>query len=183
MSKYLYKEVIAISKNVGKIFEQNWKNSVPENIFYYRPPDAAQSFGANQNLRFSAKSPCDCFMFNGDFLYTLELKSVAGKSISFKRGKSEKGVIHKHQIENLKKLSSYKNVISGFILDFRSSGRTYFCPIKDFLHMIENINKKSFNETDLTKWCRVIEIKKKKLKVNYRYDIKNFIESIGCNHV
>lgn len=171
-----------MSRNVGKIFEQNWKNSVPENIFYYRPPDAAQSFGTNQSLRFSAKSPCDCFMFNGDFLYTLELKSVAGKSISFEKEKSEKGIIHKHQIENLKKFSSYRNVISGFIFDFRCSNMTYFCPINDFLHMIDNLDKKSFNENDLFKWCELIEIKKRKLKVNYRYDINNFMKDTEQSH-
>ena len=70
-------------------------------MFYYRPPDSAQSFGSNSNLRFSAKSPCDCFMFNGKFLYTLELKSVGTTSISFERTKEDKGVIHKHQIDNL----------------------------------------------------------------------------------
>ena len=90
-----------IANNIGKIFEQNWKKSIPDNVFYYRPPDSAQSFGNTTNLRFSAKSPCDCFMFNGEILYTLELKTVGTKSISFERDKTDKGVIHKHQIDNL----------------------------------------------------------------------------------
>lgn len=171
--------MIYISKNIGKVLEQNWKNSIPDNIFYYRPPDSAQSFGTNQNLRFSAKSPCDCFMFTGDFLYCLELKSVGTKSISFEREKSDKGVIHKHQIDNLQKFSKYKNVINGFIFDFRLSDQTYFCSISDFMHMINSIEKKSFNENDLFEWCKPFEIKKKKLKVNYKYDIENFIENIG----
>lgn len=169
------KGVIKINKNVGKIFEQNWKRSIPDDVFYYRPPDSAQSFGTNQNLRFSAKSPCDCFMFNGDFLYAFELKSVGTKSISFERDKSDKGVIHKHQIDNLQKFSTYKNIISGFILDFRLSGNTYFYAITDFLNMVNNIEKKSFNESDLFEWGNPIEIKKKKLKVNYKYDVKSLI--------
>lgn len=175
MVEFLYKEVNNISKNVGKIFEQNWKASVPDNIFYYRPPDSAQSFGSNQNLRFSAKSPCDCFIYNGDFLYALELKSVGTKSISFEREKSDKGIIHKHQIDNLQKFSTYKNVISGFIFDFRISDKTYFCSIKDFIIMINNLGKKSFNENDLLEFCQPIEIKKKKLKVNHRYDVKTLL--------
>lgn len=173
------KGAINISKNIGKVFEQNWKNSIPNNIFYYRPPDSAQSFGSNQNLRFSAKSPCDCFMFTGEFLYTLELKSIGTKSISFERKKTDKGIIHKHQIENLQKFSTYKNVICGFILDFRLSDKTYFCSINDFIQMTRNLDKKSFNENDLYRWCNPIEIKKKKLKVNYRYDIDNFIKDTG----
>lgn len=175
MVEFIFKEVNNIIKNIGKVLEQNWKNSIPDDIFYYRPPDSAQSFGSNQNLRFSAKSPCDCFIYNGDFLYALELKSVGTKSISFEREKSDKGIIHKHQIDNLQKFSTYKNVISGFIFDFRISDKTYFCSIKDFIIMINNLGKKSFNENDLFEFCQPIEIKKKKLKVNYRYDVKTLL--------
>lgn len=122
-------------------------------------------------------------MFTGNFLYTLELKSVGTKSISFEKEKSDKGIIHKHQIDNLQKFSTYKNVISGFILDFRLSDKTYFCSINNFIKMIKNLNKKSFNEDDLSKWCQTIEIKKKKLKVNYRYDIANYIKDTGGSNV
>ncbi|WP_349814339.1 Holliday junction resolvase RecU [Thomasclavelia cocleata] len=91
----------------------------------------------------------------------------------------DKGIIHKHQIDNLNKFSRYKNVISGFIFDFRLSNRTYFCSINDFIQMITLLDKKSFNENDLFKWCQPIEIKKKKLRVNYRYDIDSFINNTG----
>ena len=168
--------MLHINKNVGKIFEQNWKKSISNNIFYYRPPDSAQSFGSNQNLRFSAKSPCDCFMFDGNILYCLELKTVGTKSISFERNKTDKGVIHKHQIDNLTKFSTYKNIICGFIFDFRLSDKTYFCSIEDFNNMINTIDKKSFNEGNLLEYCNPIEISKKKLKVNYRYDIENYLK-------
>lgn len=165
-------------KNIGKVFEQNWKNSVPKDIFFYRPPDSAQSFGTNSNLRFSAKSPCDCFLFDGNILYALEQKSVGTQSIFFEREKTDKGVIHKHQIDSLLKFSMYRNVVSGFIFDFRLSDKTYFCNINDFLIMINNIDKKSFNEKDMFEWCNPIEIQKKKLKVNYRYDIDQFLKIV-----
>ena len=42
--------------------------------------------------------------------------------------------------------------------------------------MINNIDKKSFNEKDLIKWCKPIFIGKKKLKVNYRYDVDKFLK-------
>ena len=125
-------------------------------------------------------------MFNGDFLYTLELKSVGTKSISFEKEKSDKGIIHKHQIDNLQKFSTYKNIVSGFIFDFRLSDKTYFCSINDFIQMIGNLNKKSFNENDLFEWCNPLEIKKRKLKVNYRYDIEDFMKftegNLLCTH-
>ena len=93
-----------MSKNVGKNFEENWKKSIPKYIWNYRPPDQAQSFNSNKDeskLRFSAKSPCDCFIFDGNMLYTLELKTVGTNSISFERTKNDKGIIHKHQIDKL----------------------------------------------------------------------------------
>ena len=114
-------------------------------------------------------------MFNGKFLYTLELKSVGTTSISFERTKEDKGVIHKHQIDNLEKFSTYKNVVSGFVLDFRLSDKTYFCMIEEFVNMVNNLDKKSFNEKDLYEWCNPIEIEKKKLKVNYRYNVEKFL--------
>lgn len=169
--------------NIGKVFEQNFKKSVPNNVFYYRPPDSAQSFGDNTKLRFSAKSPCDCFMFDGKILYTLELKSVGTKSISFERNKTDKGVIHKHQIDNLLKFSTYENIISGFLFDFRLSNLTYFCMIEEFMNMINHLDKKSLNEKDLFFWCKPIIIEKKKLKVNYRYDIEKFLSDMRSQNV
>jgi len=168
-------------KNIGKVFEDNWKKSVSDNILYYRPPDAAQSFQMSSKLRFSQHSPCDCMMFDGKFFYTLELKSVGTSSISFERTKEDKGVIHKYQIDSLFKFSEYKNVISGFLLDFRLSDKTYFLEINEFLNLIECIDKKSFNEKDLLQFCTPIEIEKKKLKVNYRYNIQKFLEETRLN--
>lgn len=115
-------------------------------------------------------------MFNGKILYTLELKSVGTKSISFEREKTDKGVIHKHQIDNLLKFSTYENVVSGFLFDFRLSNCTYFCRIDEFLYMIDHLDKKSFNENDLFELCNPIVIEKKKLKVNYRYNVDKFLE-------
>lgn len=169
-----------MAKNIGKIFEDNWKKSCPNDVLIYRPPDAAQSFniGGNGNkLRFSQHSPCDFIMFDGKLntLWTLELKSFQG-SCSFERSKEDKGIIHYYQIESLKRFAEYQNVCSGFILDFRKSDNTYFLNINEWNKLIDGIvNKKSFNENDLLTYCSPILIEKKKLKTNYRYDIKKFL--------
>lgn len=166
--------------SVGKKFEDNWKKSIPPNIFYYRPPDAAQAFSMqNNNLRFSQHSPCDCFIYNGNIFCCFELKTVAGTSISFEKEKSDKGVIHKYQFDSLKNFSEYKSVVSGFVLDFRKSDNTYFVEVNDLLCLISNINKKSFNEKDLTEYCSPIIIQKQKLKVNYRYDVEKLLNELG----
>lgn len=132
----------------------------------------------SSKLRFSQHSPCDCMLFDGEYFYTLELKSVGTNSISFERTKEDKGVIHKYQTDSLLKFSRYKNVVSGFLLDFRLSNTTYFLQINEFINMISNLNKKSFNEKDMFEWCNPFEIKKKKLKINYKYDVENFLNTI-----
>ena len=42
--------------------------------------------------------------------------------------------------------------------------------------MIKHLDKKSFNENDLLEWCNPIKIDKKKLKVNYKYDVHKFLQ-------
>lgn len=109
-------------------------------------------------------------------MWTLELKSVAGTSISFERDKNDKGVIHYYQIESLKKFSKYKNVVSGLIIDFRGSDNTYFLMIEEWDDLINSIDKKSFNEKDLLEYANPILIDKKKLKVNYKYNVQRFLK-------
>lgn len=167
-----------MAQSIGKRFETNFKNSISENVLVYRPPDAAQSFNMSSNLRFSAHSPCDFMIYNGEYLWTLELKTVAGKSISFERSKDDKGVIHYYQIENLKKFAEYKNVISGLIIDFRESDHTYFLSINEWDQLIHYIqDRKSFSEHILLENVHPVLINKKKLKVNYRYDIDELLKN------
>ena len=115
-------------------------------------------------------------MFNGSHFFCLELKTVAGKSISFERTKKDKGEIHYHQIEYLKNCSQYQNIISGLIIDFRGTDNTWFLNIYEWDTLINSITKKSFNESDLLSYSHPILISKKKLKVNYRYDVDKFIQ-------
>ena len=42
--------------------------------------------------------------------------------------------------------------------------------------LINNLDKKSFNEVDLFEWCNPIEIDKKKLKVNWKYNVQQFLK-------
>ena len=116
-------------------------------------------------------------MFDGNHFFCLELKSVAGKSISFERTKNDKGEIHYHQIEYLKSCLNYKNIIPGLIIDFRGTDNTWFLHIKEWDGLISSIDKKSFNESDLLSYSHPILISKKKLQVNYRYDVDKFIQN------
>ena len=117
-------------------------------------------------------------MFDGSHFFCLELKTVSGKSISFERSKNDIGEIHYHQIEYLKSCLSFENVIPGLIIDFRDADNTWFLHIKEWDGLINSIDKKSFNESDLLSYSHPILISKKKLKVNYRYNIQRFIDGV-----
>lgn len=168
-------------KNVGKIFEENWKKSIPDDVLYYRLKDSAQSFHQENFLRFSLKNPCDCFLFYSPYLFALELKSVSSTSISFEKNKEKSSkIIHYHQIKGLTEFGKYNNVIAGFLLNFRHKDGTqtcYYQHIDDFNMMINDIGKKSFNEKDLI-GNNAIVVHSKKLRVNYKYDVTQFIKVV-----
>lgn len=170
--------------NDGKKFENAWKSSVDKaGYFYHRLKDSAQSFGGTNNLRFSSKNPYDCFVFSGKKLYALELKSTKGTSFSFWRAdfedkeKHQTFLIHKHQIEGLKKARDFQNVIAGLVLNFRdTTNHTYFWDIGDFLNCTDALEKKSFNEADVIKNNGIL-IPQTIKKVNYVYDVSELIDT------
>jgi recombination protein U len=154
--------------NEGKKFEENFKKSIPEDVYWKRMNDSSIGFDIeNSTQRFAPKSPFDYFLFYKGNLYCLELKSTKDKSISFA---GSNPMIKQHQIDELKNAHD-KGCIAGFILNFRSSGNTYFMSIRYFLNLSREIKKKSFNEDDLYISPRLINIPSRKLKVNYRYDL------------
>lgn len=140
-------------KNVGKIFESDFSNSVPKDWFCHRLKDTAQSYNNSDNTKFSWDNPFDYFLFNGSILYCLELKSTSQKYMGFQEDKNDKSskMIKWHQIESLTKASEHKNIIAGFLCNFRLDNDEqllYFFDIKDFNKMKDSIGKKSFNIMD-----------------------------------
>ena len=93
--------------NVGKIFEQKFKESIPKDVAVIRLHDSASGFGQDsRSTRFSMKSPFDFILFKTPCMYCLELKSTDKKSFSFEREKPTKEnptkrEIHWHQIQAL----------------------------------------------------------------------------------
>lgn len=173
-----------MAKNVGKIFEDQFKASVPDYCFLQRLNDSPQAFKQSNLTRFTPQTPFDyiCFDTNSRTLWCLELKTTKNKSIGFEdinSDKDEQKMIHRHQILGLQKASKYKNVYSGFLFNFRDEinnmERTYFQEINDFDKMTKEINKKSFNELDLILYNAVKIIGEKK-RVHYRWDIDDLLK-------
>lgn len=165
------------TKNVGKRFEENWRDSIPADVVYHRLRDASQSFYQSEKSRFTLRNPFDCMLYYYPYLFCLELKSTGSGRISYEVSKYESGMIHYHQIQGLQKLSRYDGVIAGFLFNFRhrdGSETCYYQNIDNFLQMIRGSEKKSFNESDMKKHNALV-VKSKKKRVNFVYDVGQFI--------
>jgi hypothetical protein len=84
-----------------------------------------------------------------------------------------KKMIKWHQIESLTEASKYKNVIAGFLLNFRleKEGQiTYFFDIKDFNKMREKSSKKSFNIMDAV-LNGAVKVQGAIKRTRYRWDV------------
>lgn len=155
--------------NSGKRFENNFKNSVPKDIFYYRFRDGSSSWGGNEKVRFQQTNICDCMLFDGKVLYLLELKSTKQKSLPFNN-------IKKHQIEDLLKAKKYSQIICGLIIEFSGLNECYFVEIEQFKGFYDNADRKSLP----IDYCRKngIKIDLEMKKINKKLDIKSMIEKI-----
>ncbi len=175
-----------MGKNIGKKFESIIKSNAPSYLKVTRIPDPPQSFVQRSDTRFSKKNPYDFEVFDSvhRINYCWELKTVAQKYLTYHTSKKDEedgksANIQWHQIEGLTKASEYENVIAGFLLNFRlNNGEQllYFLNIKDFNRFRNNTNKKSINIMDIV-LCGGIKINGEKLKVNYRWNLDEFLKS------
>lgn len=166
-----------MASNIGKVFEQQIKKSVPEYALAYRLQDSTGSFGGS-NLRFSNKNPFDFLIWDSKrrILYALELKSVSGRSISFERSKEERGEIHYHQIQGLLEWSKYDWTVCGLLIEFREAETTIFLDVGEFMRLSDSISKKSFNLKDLASYRHVV-VPQTKHRTRYTYDIEYLLSA------
>src|SRR5690554_2379324 len=125
--------------NAGKKFETYFKKSlIKDNFYVVRIPDPPQSFNqSDKQLRFSNKNPYDLIAFKNGKMYCLELKTTNSTSFSYQKDIKEKGKnIKIHQIKGLTEADYHdKDIIAGFVLNFRKVNRTYFLDINDFEYL------------------------------------------------
>ena len=133
-------------------------------------------------------SPCDFLMFDGYYLFYLELKSSLTGSISFNNppdAKTEKTVsIKPHQIKALTERNKYGNVVCGLVLDFADrklkhgivEGGCYFIDIGTFYDWAVLCEKNSINKEDAERIG--IEVPREKKRTNYSYDIDTMVDKI-----
>lgn len=156
-------------KNNGKRFEENVRESISGDIFFYRFRDGTSSWGGGTNTRFQQTNMCDCELFDGNRLYLLELKSVIGKSLPFVN-------IKDHQLKELVEASRYKNIVAGFLIEFSTINRCFYLSARDMENYIGNSGRQSVPLSYLED--KGLEIEVRKLKVNSRFNIDKFIEEV-----
>ena len=180
-----------MSKNVGKKFETMLKSNAPSYLKVVRIPDPPQSFTQRDDTKFSKKNPYDYEAFDSlhRISYSLELKSTAQKYLTYHTSEEDEKVkksanIQWHQIDGLTKASEYNNCIAGFMFNFRlDNGEQllYFLNIKDFNKMRKKTDKKSCNIIDIS-LNGGIKINGEKLRVNYRWNLDEFLKSQSKNY-
>ncbi len=86
-------------------------------------------------------------------------------------------MIRQTQIDGLLEASKH-NLVAGFIFNFRNSqNNTFFMLINDFVEMMNEINKKSFNIKDLENH-NTVRIESVKKRTRYTYNIQRLIGEI-----
>ena len=167
--------------NKGKIFEKDFQESVPSDVYCQKLQDAAIGFNVEESTqRFAPKSPYDYFLYRYPNMWCLELKSTEGTSMSFD-GKTP--MIKKHQRIELMKAYE-KGCIAGLVLNFRKYPLTYYVPIQVFEEFVKNTDKKSINVKDIQDMIAndvevPILISQELKQIHYRYAVDRFLKVTG----
>ncbi|GED72314.1 hypothetical protein BRE01_60160 [Brevibacillus reuszeri] len=179
----------------GKVFEQNWQDSYKYSDHYYMRLKDTAKWLQGSGSSFTPSNLCDAIQHTMPFLWLLELKSTKDASISFNpyiEGKSspeEKPkntttnvMIKASQVKGLRQAVKHQGVIAGFVVNYREQklktktkdNEVFFIHINDFWNFAVETGKSSVSREDARSIG--VRIESKKLKVNYRYKINEFVD-------
>lgn len=148
--------------NNGKRFEMNFKNSVPDDIFFYRFKDGTASWGQSENVRFQASNMCDCMIYKMPVLIFAELKNHKGKSLPFT-------AIRENQMLEMMKAQTHPGIKSMLIVNFEDVQECYGLDIFAVQKYIDMDIRKSIPVDYFREFGINIPCQKK--KVNTGYDL------------
>ena len=152
-------------KNEGKKFEEDFKKSVPDDVYFLRLQDAGGWSNAD-NTRFTVSNICDAIMYKVPFLHMIELKSHKGKSIPF-------SCIREKQLLKLAEADNYNGVAAWFIFNFRDAESTYAVRATKLIDFMSNTDRKSIPIDFCAKKGIVLPAVKKRTR--WRYYLRNFM--------
>ena len=168
-------------KNVGKKFEDNFRDSVSKDIFFYRFRDSSGTFyGGNNNLRFTPTNIADNLIFYNGCLFLNELKTHKGKSIPIdcilgnkkKNGKHTK----EKQIVDMYEANKHENIYCNIIVFFSDVERCFSLDIENFVFFMQDNDRKSVPIEFFETLGEEMDVTKK--KTNYHYDINKWLKII-----
>ena len=146
---------------IGKIFEKEFKESIPEHCYYLRLKDGTAAYGQNNDkVRFQAHNICDCIVFGNEYSYFIELKNCNVTSLPFTN-------IRETQLEEMSKVNHPK-IKTYFVVCFRMKERCFIAEAKK----IKEFNK--YERQIRNEWKR--KNVKQLSKEEYTQVIKGFQE-------
>lgn len=151
-----------MSKNYGKIFEEQIKKSVSPDMYYLRIKDSAMRFKGDSNI-------CDCFIFYNRTCFMLELKSSQETSLPF-------GNIKEHQFNGLMDAGKIDGIEAGLLVEMRRYKETYFVPIKDAMEYKNSTTRKSFSRDFLIE--KGIKLEQTLKRTRYVFNIEKLLNDI-----
>lgn len=161
------------AKKVGQKFETYLKNSIPNNIMCLRLKDGPKGFTFNAN-------PSDYVLFNGKLLLFCECKTIQTKSFPL-------NLISQGQFFAMVQECVIKNVLGGWLINFRELNETYFLPLQTYLTYRIDSNKKSVSPKDLSEIgilvpLRIVGKRAQRLDIEYLFSkLEAYYESIFDN--
>lgn len=162
-------------KNLGKLFEENFRKSVSNYIFFYRFRDSSGMWGGNEQLRFTPSNIADCMLYDSSNLFLCELKHHKGKSLPLYCVSGNK--TKEKQIEDLYYANQYNGVYSYLIVFFSDVERCFALDInklREFITLSKQGERKSIPISYFEENGYEIEVTK--LKTNYRFKIDKLLE-------
>lgn len=149
-----------MAKNIGKIFEEEIKASIPSDFFIERYKDDTAGF-------YGVSNPADYRIYKYPYTFLLELKTHQGVSIPIDK-------IRPNQIQGMLKAVQHEGVYGGFIINFRDLEETYYVSVESMIKFILYADRKSIP----VEWCRRtgVRIKQIKKRVRYSYNLSKWLE-------
>ena len=147
-------------KNMGKVFEKEFKDSVPADCFLERYKDDTSGF-------YGVSNPADFRLYKFPVLILLELKTHKGKSLPLAK-------IRPAQLSGMLKAVNYLGVYGGYLVNFRDLEETYFLSVG----FVENFVKAGERKSIPVEFFRDhgIRIPSEKKRTLYRYDLSSWLK-------
>ena len=146
-------------KNMGKVFEKEVKDSMPEDCFLERYKDDTSGF-------YGVSNPADFRLYKYPVLILLELKTHKGKSLPLSK-------IRESQLKGMLKAVEYYGVYGGYLVNFRDLEETYYLGVRLVDAFIEYEKRKSIPVEFFRKYGFLIPSQKK--RTLYRYDFTEWL--------